>query len=304
MPEPDVRQVNADCEIAPFDAIWNSATPMRRIVEGMRFTEGPLWHPQEQHLTFSDIPAGRIHRWAEATGLATLVAQSNKTNGNAYDAQGRLVSCEHLTSRVVRRDGDKVAVLADAYDGLELNSPNDLIVALDGSIYFSDPPYGRKHRAFGGPRPVPQSVNGLYRIDPAGQIQRVADDFETPNGLCLSVDGRHLFVVDSDRRHIRRFAIRTDGTLDGGKVWADVPSEGMAVPDGLKSDSAGNIYSSGRGGIQVFDAAANHLGCIPVPELVANFTFGGSDLKTLFIAASRSIYATRVGVAGIPAFRA
>lgn len=302
MPGSDVRHVNADGGIVPFDAIWNSATPMRRIVEGMRFTEGPLWHRREQHLTFSDIPASRIYRWSETLGLDVLVAQSNKTNGNAYDAQGRLVSCEHLTSRVVRHDGDAVIVLADTYDSRELNSPNDLIVAPDGSIYFSDPPYGRKHRAFGGPRPVPQAVNGLYRIDPAGRIQRVADDFETPNGLCLSEDGHHLFVVDSDRRHIRRFAIRADGTLEGGKVWADVPSEGMAVPDGLKSDSAGNIYSSGRGGIQVFDAAANHLGCIPVPELVANFTFGGPDLKTLFIAASRSIYATRVGVAGIPAF--
>lgn len=302
MPGSEVRYVDADCETNSLDAIWTRGAPVRRIVEGMRFTEGPVWHPQAQHLTFSDIPASRIYRWSETRGLEIIVAQSNKTNGNAYDLQGRLVSCEHLTSRVVRRDSDAVTVLADAFDGRELNSPNDLIVAPDGSIYFSDPPYGRKHRAFGGPRPVPQAVNGLYRIDPAGGIQRVADDFDLPNGLCLSADGRCLFVVDSGRCHIRRFAIGTDGRLEGGEVWAEVPSDGMAVPDGLKTDSAGNVYSSGASGIHVFDTDANHLGCIPVPELVANFAFGGGDLKTLFIAASRSIYATRVEVAGIPAF--
>jgi gluconolactonase len=302
LPGSEIRYVDADCDTAAFDVIWNPATPVRRIVEGMRFTEGPVWHPQAQYLTFSDIPASRIYRWSETLGLDVLVAQSNKTNGNAYDAQGRLVSCEHLTSRVVRRDGDAVTLLADAYDGRELNSPNDLIVAPDGSIFFSDPPYGRKHRAFGGPRPVPQAVNGLYRIDPTGALTRVAEDFDLPNGLCLSADGRHLFVADSGRCHIRRFAIGADGNVNGGAVWADVPSDGMAVPDGLKADGAGNVFCSGRGGIQVFDAGARSLGCIPVPELVANFTFGGPDLKTLFVAASRSIYATRVEVAGIPAF--
>ncbi len=302
MPGSEIRYVDTKYETAPLDLIWRPGTPVRRIVEGMRFTEGPVWHPQAQHLTFSDIPASRIYRWSETLGLDILVTQSNKTNGNAYDAQGRLVSCEHMTSRVVRRDGDAVDVLADSYEGRELNSPNDLIAAPNGSIYFSDPPYGRKHRAFGGPRPVPQAVNGLYRIDPVGKLERVAEDFEMPNGLCLSADGRHLFVVDSARCHIRRFAVGADGGLEGGEAWAAVPSDGVAVPDGLKSDSAGHIYSSGRGGIHVFDASAMHLGFIPVPELVANFAFGGADLKTLFIAASRSIYATRVKVAGIPAF--
>jgi len=273
------------------------------MLTGFRFTEGPVWHPVERHLTFSDIPASIVHRWFPDGKLTALRNPSGMANGNAYDSNGRLVTCEHLTSRVVRQETDgSLSVLADRWQGRELNSPNDVAAARDGSLYFSDPPYGRRFKAFGGLRPVPQVVNGAYRIGADGVLDRVADDFDTPNGLCLSPDQRRLFIADSARRHIRVLDLSAAGQMSIGKLWADVPSEGMAVPDGLKCDSAGNVYCSGKGGVHVFGPAGVHLGHIPVPELVANFTFGGNDLKTLFVAASRSIYATRMKVAGQPAF--
>lgn len=282
--------------------IWDASVPLARIVTGLRFAEGPLWHPVDRHLTFSDIPGNRLYRLREGGSASSLVAPSNNANGNAYDGGGRLITCEHATSRVVRRDGDGATVLAACWEGRELNSPNDVIVARDGAIFFTDPPFGRQTRGFGGKRPIPQPVNGVYRIDPDGTLLRMADDFDMPNGLCLSPDQRTIFIADTARRHIRSFGIAADGSWHGGKVWAEVPSEGLAAPDGLKCDSAGNMLCSGKGGVHVFDPRGTHVECIPVPELVANFTHGGADLKTLFIAASTSIYRARLTVPGLPAF--
>lgn len=267
----------------------------------MRFTEGPVWHPVEHHLIFSDIPGNRIYRCSEGGLLSTLVEASNHANGHAFDRSGRLVTCEHATSRVVRRAGGEMEVLADRWDGRELNSPNDVVVGNDGTIFFTDPPFGRQSRAFGGRRPLPQAINGVYRLDAHG-LELMADDFDLPNGLCFSVDQKSLFIADTARCHIRRFAIAADGSWHGGEIWADVPSEDIAAPDGLKCDAAGNIFVSGKGGVHIFDAGARHIEHIPVPELVANFTHGGADMKTLFIAASSSIYRARVTVPGIPAF--
>lgn len=267
----------------------------------MRFTEGPVWHPVEHHLTFSDIPASRIYRCSEGGLLSTLVEASCHANGNAYDGYGNLVTCEHGTSRVVRRVGGECEILADRWQGRELNSPNDVIVARDGAIFFTDPPFGRQSRAFGGRRPVPQAINGVYRLD-GRELALMAGDFDLPNGLCLSPDQRSIFIADTGRQHIRRFEVEADGAWRGGAVWADVPSGEIAAPDGLKCDAAGNIFVSGEGGVHIFDADARHVEHIPVPELVANFTHGGADMKTLFIAASSSIYRARVTVPGIPAF--
>lgn len=279
-----------------------ASVSVRRIAEGFRFTEGPAWHPRDRHLTFSDIPASRMIRLHEDGSCTTFAQPSFHANGNAYDRDGRLVTCEHATSRVVRREASgRIAVLADAWEGRQLNSPNDVTVAANGTIYFTDPPYGRLSRSFGGRRPIPQSVNGVYRLSRSG-LSLMASDFEMPNGLCLTPDGRSILIADTARKHIRRFDIADDGSWCGGSVWAEVPSEGMAAPDGLKCDSGGNVFCSGVGGIHVFDAAARHLGRIEVPELVANFVHGGADMKTLFITASTSVYSARVAVAGIPAF--
>ena len=281
--------------------IWDVSVPVRQIVSGLRFAEGPLWHPVEQHLTFSDIPGNRILRLTEDGEVRTLISPSNHANGNAYDCEGRLVTCEHATSQVVRRDDHQLTVLADRWDGRELNSPNDVIVARDGEVFFTDPPYGRQSRSFGGRRPIPQEINGVYRIGADG-LALMADDFSMPNGLCLSPDQRAIFIADTARCHIRRFDIAADGSWHGGEVWADVPSQGMAAPDGLKCDSAGNVFCSGSGGVHIFDPGGSHIECIAVPEQVANFVHGVADWRTLFIAASTSIYTARVTVPGLPAF--
>jgi gluconolactonase len=266
--------------------IWDASVPLRQIVSGLRFAEGPLWHPSEQHLTFSDIPGNQILRLMDGGDLSSFISPSNHANGNAYDREGRLVTCEHATSRVVRHDGYQVTVLA---------------VARDGAIFFTDPPYGRLTRSFGGKRPIPQQINGVYRIV-GDRLDLMADDFEMPNGLCLSPEQRAIFIADTARCNIRRFDIDASGRWRGGSVWADVPSEGMAAPDGLKCDAAGNVFCSGRGGLHIFDPDGAYIECIAVPEQVANFTHGGADLRTLFIAASTSIYQTRVTVPGLPAF--
>lgn len=286
----------------PRLGIIDRTARLTHLVGGLRFAEGPAWHPVERHLTFSDIPSNRMMRLTE-DGTCTVFAEPcNHANGNAYDPQGRLVTCEHATSRLVRREADGTAtVLASTWDGRELNSPNDVTVAPDGTIFFTDPPYGRMSRSFGGRRPIPQRVNGVYRIDHRG-LALMADDFEIPNGLCLTPAGDAILVADTARRHIRHFAIASDGAWSGGEVLAEVPSDGMAAPDGLKCDSAGNVFCSGAGGIHVFGPDGYHLEAIEVPELVANFAHGAADMKTLFIAASASIYRTRVTVPGLPVF--
>jgi gluconolactonase len=274
-----------------------------RLATGFRFTEGPVWDHRRQRLTFSDIPASVIHRWSEADGVTVLRAPSNRSNGNAFDPDGRMVTCEHDTGRVVRELEDgALQVLADRWDGVPLNSPNDVVVGRDGAVWFTDPDYGRTIKPFGGVRPVPQPVNGVYRIAPDGALSRVVDDMAQPNGLCFSVDGTRLFINDTGRNHVRLFDVLLDGSLAGGAVWTAIPHSETAGPDGMKIDSQGNLYCTGLGGIHVYDREARHLGVIDVGENVGNFTFGGEDLRTLFVCATRSLYALRMNVPGLPAY--
>jgi gluconolactonase len=274
-----------------------------RLATGFRFTEGPVWDHRRQRLTFSDIPASVIHRWSEADGVTVLRAPSNRSNGNAFDPDGRMVTCEHDTGRVVRELEDgALQVLADRWDGAPLNSPNDVVVGRDGAVWFTDPDYGRTIKPFGGVRPVPQPVNGVYRIAPDGALSRVVDDMAQPNGLCFSVDGTRLFINDTGRNHVRLFDVLPDGSLAGGAVWTAIPHSETAGPDGMKIDSQGNLYCTGLGGIHVYDREARHLGVIDVGENVGNFTFGGEDLRTLFVCATRSLYALRMNVPGLPAY--
>jgi gluconolactonase len=221
-------------------------------------------------------------------------------NGNTYDNQGRILSCEHASSRVVRTDvtGGGYEVLASHYAGKELNSPNDIVVKSDGSIYFTDPPFGRIV-PFGTARAQDLDFQGVYRLQPeTGMLTLLVDDFVGPNGLCFSLDEEQLFVNDSMQGHIRVFDVQAYGTLVNGRVWAEVKGEGSGVPDGMKVDSAGNLFSCGPGGIYVFDAAANCLGIIKPPEGCANFAWGDDDLCSLYITAVTSVYRVRVNVPG------
>jgi len=271
------------------------------VATGFQFLEGPAWHTVERHLTFSDIPGDTMYRWRSDAGVTVFRVPSHKANGNTYDGQARLLTCEHATSRVVRQETDgRVTVLASHYRGQELNSPNDIVVKRDGSIYFSDPNFGRRPTRYGVPRPQQLSFQAVFRLDAhTGDLTPVADDLDQPNGLCFSLDEKRLFVNDSPRRHIRVFDVQPDGTLANGRVWAETTGDGVGGPDGMKLDSAGHLYCCGPGGIHVFDQDAHCLGVIRMPEQTANFCWGDDDLQSLFICASTALYRIRVQVSGL-----
>ena len=267
------------------------------------FTEGPLWHPTGKFLLFSDMPGDHLRRWSAHDGVTTFRKPCNMSNGLAYDRQGRLVVCEHATSQLTRTETDGRSVpIATHYQDKQLNSPNDVICRSDGGIYFSDPPYGRA-KFFGVERAQELSFQGVYRagIDPRSPVLLV-DDFERPNGLCFSLDEARLYVNDTARQHIRVFEVTPAGALANGRLWAETKGDKPGAPDGMKLDSAGNVYCTGPGGIHVFDPDANLLEVIETPERTANFAFGDDDYRSLFITASTSLYRTRREIPGLPAF--
>jgi gluconolactonase len=295
--------VSIDVHDPRMRSIFADGATVEQLATGFDFTEGPVWHPSGKFLIFSDMPGDHMRRWTPAEGISTFRKPCNMANGNAYDRQGWLVTCEHASSRVTRTEPDgTITTLATHYDGKELNSPNDIIVRSDGTIFFTDPDAGRR-KYFGIPRERELDFCGVYLITPGGELRLLVDDFAQPNGLCLSLDERRLFVNDTPRRHIRMFEVAEDDRLTGGAVWAETGGgEGERTPDGMKFDSAGNLFCVGPGGIHVFGADAARLGVIKVPENVANFAWGEDDLKSLLITASASLYRIRVEVPGLPAF--
>lgn len=282
-----------------FAAVVGASVGFERIATGCKFTEGPLWHPAGAYLLWSDMPDDHIRRWSAADGVSTFRKPCNKSNGLAWDRQGRLLACEHASSRVSRTEpSGEIVALATHYQGKELNSPNDIVCAADGAIYFTDPTYGRMDY-YGLLREPELDFRGVYRVgaDPKSTVL-LASDFAQPNGLCFSLDGRRLFVNDTERQHIRVFDVGANGALSGGKVWAQTTGAGEGAPDGMKIDSAGNVYCCGPGGIHVFDPAAVCLGVIHVPEGTANMAWGDADLRSLYVTASTSVYRIRVAVPG------
>ncbi|MGH7344928.1 MAG: SMP-30/gluconolactonase/LRE family protein [Candidatus Rokuibacteriota bacterium] len=283
-------------------AVVGDDVAFEKVAGGCLFTEGPLWHPRGRYLLWSDMPGDHLRRWSASDGVTTFRQPCGKSNGLAWDRQGRVLACEHAASQVTvtLTDGSTQPV-ATRWNGRQLNSPNDIVCAADGGIYFSDPPYGRAE-FFGVPRPQELGFQGVFRAgtDPRSPTLLV-DDFDRPNGLCFSLDGRKLFVNDTARQHIRVFDLKGDGTLTGGRVWAETKGEGKGAPDGMKLDSQGNVYCCGPGGIHVFRFDAVDLGVIRVPEYTANMAFGDDDLRSLYITASTSVYRIRVRVPGLPA---
>lgn len=284
-----------------FRAVVGPAVEFEPIASGCLFTEGPLWHAREGYLLFSDMPGDHLRRWSPREGVTTFRKPCNQSNGLAWDREGRLLACEHSSSRLTRTERDgTITLLASHYEGRELNSPNDVVVRSDGLIYFSDPTYGRAEY-YGRPREPELPFRGVYCVEPdSRRITLLAEDFGQPNGLCFSADERRLFVNDTDRQHIRVFDVAADGTLANSRVWAETVGEGAGAPDGMKIDSAGNLYCCGPGGIHVFDPAAKCLGVIKVPEYTANFCWGDEDFRSLYITASTSVYRIRTAVPGRP----
>jgi len=285
-----------------FDLVAED-TEVERIGTGFTFTEGPVWHPTGRYLLFSDMPADVRRRWSEEEGVVEVMRPSNKCNGMTYDADLNLLVCEHATSCVVREYPDgRRETIASHYQGKELNSPNDIIVRSDGSIYFSDPGYGR-FPGFGVERPYELDFRGVYRIPPGGgELQLLAEDFGEPNGLCFSPDESLLYINDTPRAHIRVFDVNADGSISNGRMFAEGIGEGDlekgGLVDGMKCDERGNIWVTGPGGIWVFSPQGEHLGVVEIPESVGNLTFGGDDWKWMFVPASTSLYRFRTKVAG------
>ena len=288
-----------DVRNAELHNLIDPDTPIERIAGGLGFTEGPVW--RDAQLLFSDIPNKRIVRWQrlpEGPELTTYA--TGMSNGLTLDHEGHVLAAEHDGRRVVRvaADGTRTA-LAEEFQGKRLNSPNDIVVKSDGSIYFTDPPYAIQPSTPGVPRPEgwwtrpiegkEQPCNGVYRLNPDGTLHLLIDDFALPNGLAFSPDESFLYVDDSARKHIRAFDVGADGTLSNSRILLDMASDDPGVPDGLKVDLQGNVYCTGPGGAWVCRPDGALLGRIVPPELPANLAWG-EDGSVLFFTARTSVY--------------
>jgi gluconolactonase len=266
---------------------------------GCRWVEGPAYFPAGRYLVFSDIPNDRILRWDETTGVVGLFrSPSGFSNGHTVDRQGRLISCEHGNRRVTRTEHDgSITVLADRYQGRRLNSPNDVVERADGSVWFTDPSFGidsdyEGHRA-------DSEIGGchVYRIGPSsGAVRKVADDLLRPNGLAFTADERRLYIVDTFRRHVRLFDVDERGGLTGGAVFGSCTTGSF---DGLRVDSDGRVWVAGHEGLHCFHQDGTLLGKLRLPEVVSNLTFGGAQRNHVFITATSSVYAIRLGATGV-----
>jgi len=277
---------------------------VERLHTGMLWTEGPCWFADGQFLLWSDIPNNRIMQWAEGLGTRVLRSPCNNTNGHTRDLVGRLVSCEHLGRRVSRTEHDgSTTVLADSFEGKRLNSPNDVVVKSDGSVWFTDPFYGIVSDYEGKKSESEIGACHVYRIDPdSGKVEIVADDFDKPNGIAFSPDERLLYVSDTGRshrsdgpHHIRVFDVEDGRRLGRSRVFAEVAP---GIADGFRLDVDGNVWSSAADGVHCFSPEGALLGKILVPEVVSNLTFGGPKRNRLFITGTTSLYAIYVGQRG------
>ena len=285
-----------------FEALVDVYAPVGQIGSGFTFTEGPIWHPTEHHLLFSDMPADVRRRWDAHNGVKEVRRPSNKCNGMTYDANLNLIVCEHATSSLVREFPDgRREVLASHYEGQELNSPNDVCVHSSGAIYFSDPWYGRMP-VYGVERPRQLGFQGVYRVPPGGGAPRLLVDrylFDQPNGLCFCPEERRLYVNDTVQALIRVFDVERDGSLSNGRLFATgIKSElESGLPDGMKCDAQGNVWCTGPGGVWIYSPRGELIGKLRVPEHPANLAWGGADFRTLFVTATHSVYTipTKVG---------
>ncbi|GAB2187821.1 SMP-30/gluconolactonase/LRE family protein [Roseibium sp. LAB1] len=279
-----------------FRSLIQKNARLRQLATGFEWTEGPVWFADHQHLFFSDIPANRMMRLTLDGQVSTYRQPSDYSNGNTRDRQGRLVSCQHGTRSVTRTelDGSRT-VLADRYQGKRLNSPNDVIVQSTGAIWFSDPTYGILSDYEGYTAEPEQAARNVFRIDPAtGEVEAMITDFTQPNGLAFSADESILYVAESGSSHdpdvasiIRAFHLDENGKILSDNVFATID---RGLPDGMRVDAAGHLWSSASDGIHCFHQDGTRLGKILVPEVVSNLCFGGGRGNRLLITATTSVY--------------
>jgi gluconolactonase len=294
-----------------LEALIDPDAPMTQIGSGFAFTEGPVWVAADGCLLFSDIPGDARWRWSPAGGMELVARPTFKANGMCLDTDGHLIVCEHVSSSVVRiRDGQR-ELLAFHYDGRYLNSPNDVVArASDGSLYFTDPAYGREDTEVGAVRSRDLDFEGVYRIPPGGgEIELVVarNEFTKPNGLCFSPDGSTLYINDTAIGVVKVFDVATDGSLSNARVLhGDIGTgeRGTGNVDGMECDELGNVWVTGPGGIWVLTPEGEHLGTVAVPENVASLCWGGDDMHTLFLTSTTTVraVATIVGPARLPPF--
>lgn len=274
--------------------ILDDSAKLEKIAGDFQFIEGPIWHP-DGFLLFSDIPANIIYKFASNQQVEVFRRPSGKANGNTLDKENRLLTAEHENRRVSRTEKDgKVITLADRYEGKRLNSPNDLVVKSDGSIYFTDPSYGisKEQQELG--------FYGVYRLASDGKLTLLVKDLVLPNGIAFSPDEQKLYVNNSEARYIAVYDVKPDGTVTNERLFADLKDASQGgVPDGLKVDLEGNVYSTGPGGVWIFSPDGKLLGKISVPETATNLAWGESDRKTLYITGSTSLYRIRLKIAGV-----
>ncbi len=289
-----------------FDELIDVNAPVVQLGAGFTFTEGPVWHPVEQHLLFSDMPADVRRRWTPDGKVVEVLKPSQKGNGMTYDADLNLLVCEHASSSVARfpPDGSR-EVMCSHFEGRELNSPNDLCVKSDGSIYFTDPTYGRMEH-FGVPRPTQLGFQGVYMMRPGhrpGEEPTLVVDrytFTQPNGLCFSPCERFMWVNDTDQANIRRYDVLPDGRLGNPRIFASGirDSSRPGLPDGMKADTSGNVWVTAPGGLWVYSFDGVLLGKIEVPLMAANLHWGTSSWDTLFICATTAVFSVKTRVRG------
>ena len=287
-----------------FVFMINGTAEVERLYDKCRWAEGPVWMADSNQLVWSDIPNSRMLRWSWNGDVSVFRTDSNYSNGNTRDREGRLITCEHGARRVTRTEVDgSITIIADSYKGKRLNSPNDVVVKSDGSSWFTDPSYGIMADYEGHKAPMEQDGCYVYRVDPkSGKMTVVADDFVRPNGLAFSPDESILYVADSAASHdpdgpshIRWFKVGKDGTLKGGKIF--VTADG--IPDGFRIDTEGNVWTSAGAGINVYSSGADMLGRIRFPHNVANLTFGGPKRNRIFVCCTNELYAFYVMANGV-----
>lgn len=270
---------------------------VEKLAGGMKFIEGPVWigSGKDGKLVFSDIPANELKAWSPGGGLTVFRTPSNNTNGNTLDREGRLVSAEHSARRVSRTAADgTLSTIVERLDGKRFNSPNDVVVKSDGTIWFTDPPYGL-------PRDQTKEMDGnhVFRHDPqSGKTTRVSNQHDMPNGLAFSPDEKRLYVADSGKpRNILVYDLKDDGTLSEGRVFCSIDKGG---PDGIRVDAAGNVWSSAGDGVQVFAPSGARIGRVLCPESPANLAFGGEDGMSLFMTSRTGLYRVPVKIGAAP----
>jgi gluconolactonase len=287
-----------------FRRVLGRSRKLVQIADRQGFSEGTAWSP-DGYLVWSDIPLDRILRWDPKGGVRLLRYRGGNANGNTFDQQGRMLTCETSGRRVsiTERDGT-VRTLVDRYRGGKLTSPNDIVVKSDGTVWFTDPDYGALHADIGHGNKVEQARNRVYRYDPrTGELTAVSEDFDKPNGIAFSPDEKHLYVGDTGRtygefrnHHLVRFEVASGGgSVKNGRVFCVVDP---GVPDGFRFDTDGNLYVGAGDGVQVFNLDGVLIGKIKTAEAVGNCTFGMADYDTLFIAASKQVLMVRLNAQG------